>query len=329
MVTIRDVAREAGVSIGTVSRVMSGSSATSESSRMRVREVAERLGYVPNLQARSLRGAGTGVLGLLVPDVRNAYFAEFAHAAEQEGLRRGYVTVLANADEDGARQDRYLRALQSQRVDGMLVVPQGERAEELGRLVGTGAPLVFADRRIDGLDVPTVSFDVAGGMRQALEYLAVRGHQRVGYAGGPLSTSTGRDRKRAFDEISRELELDSDPALSVLGSNRTSDGGMAVAEFLQLRPPPTAVITSNGLIALGVLLALRQRGLRHGADLELVSYDDEDWMPLVEPGLTVIAHDPDVLGATAMRLLFERVDGGRPDSIVLPTRLVMRAGEVR
>lgn len=326
MATIRDVAREAGVSIGTVSRVMSGSTATSETSRARVQEVADRLGYVPNPQARSLRGAGTVMLGLLVPDVRNSYFAEFAHAAEQEALRRGYVTVLANADEDEAQQDRYLRALQSQRVDGMLVVPQSERSEQLRRLADTGAALVFADRRVEGLAVPTVAFDVAGGMRQALEYLAARGHQRIGYVGGPLSTSTGRDRKQAFDDVSRELELDSDPALSVLGNNRTSDGAVAIGAFLGLHRPPTALITSNALLALGALLALRQRGMHHGEDMELVSYDDEDWMQLVEPGLTVIAHDPDVMGVTAMRLLFERIGGGRPGSVLLPSRLVAHGG---
>lgn len=326
MVTIRDVAREAGVSIGTVSRVMTGSSATSESSRARVQEVAARLGYLPNLQARSLRGVGTGVLGLLVPDVRNTYFAEFAHAAEQEALRRGYVTVLANADEDEAQQDRYLRTLQTQRVDGMLVVPQSEHSEQLRRLADAGTSLVFADRWVDGLEVPTVAFDVAGGMRQALEHLAAGGHQRIGYVGGPLSTSTGRARKRAFDEVSRELELDSDPALTVLGNNRRSDGAAAIGAFLELRRPPTAMVTSNGLLALGALLALRRRGLRHGEDIELVSYDDEDWAPLVEPGLTVIADDPDVMGTTAMRLLFERIAGGHPDSVLLPTRLVRHGG---
>lgn len=322
MVTIRDIAREAGVSLGTVSRVLSGSSATSEDSRSRVREVADRLGYVPNLQARALRGAGTGVLGLVVPDVRNPYFADLAYAAEREALRHDRVTVLANADEDADRQDRYLRALQTQRVDGMLVVPQGERSEELRRFASSGAPLVFADRRIDDLDVPSVTFDVASGMRQALVHLARQGHQRIAYVGGPLTTSTGRDRKRAFDDVGAELGLDPDPALQVLGSNRRAAGATAAAVLFGLDRPPTALVTSNGLLALGVLLAFSERGLRHGEDVELLTFDDEDWVPLVAPPLPVIAHDPELMGTTAMRLLFECADGRRPESVVLPTRLV-------
>lgn len=322
MVTIRDVAREAGVSIGTVSRVMSGSSETSESSRARVHEVAARLGYVPNAHARSLRGAGTGVLGLVVPDVRNPYFANLAYAAEREALRHGSVTVLANADEDEVQQDRYLRALQTQRVDGLLVVPQSEQSQELQHLASTGVPLVFADRRVLNLDVPSVTFDVAGGMRQALAYLAGLGHRRVAYVGGPLSTSTGRDRKRAFDDVTRELELDAEPELSVLGPNRKAAGGAAVATLFDLSRPPTAIITSNALLALGVLLALQVRGLRHGKDIDLLSFDREDWMPLVEPGLAVIEHDPGLMGTTAMRLLFEQAAGRRPESVLLPTRLV-------
>lgn len=323
MVTIRDIAREAGVSIGTVSRVLSGSTATSEQSRARVTAAAAHLNYVPNLQARALRGAGTGVLGLLVPDARNPYFADFAYAAEREALRHGFVTVLANADEDEHQQDRYLQTLQTQRVDGLLVVPQNEQSVQLRRIAASGTPLVFADRRIVGVDVPSVTFDVADGMRQALQYLAGAGHRRVGYIGGPLSTSTGRERRQAFDEQAQHLDLELDPDLVALGGNRSADGTGALGSLLQLRRPPTAVITSNGLLALGALLALRQQHLHHGTDLELLSFDNEDWMALVEPALPVITHDPALMAATGVRMLLERAAGSTPDSVVLPTRLLL------
>jgi LacI family transcriptional regulator len=323
VVTIRDIAREAGVSIGTVSRVLSGSTATSEHSRLRVTEAAARLKYVPNLQARALRGAGTGVLGLLVPDARNPYFADFAYAAEREALRHGFVTVLANADEDQHQQDRYLETLQTQRVDGLLVVPQNEQSEQLRAIAAMGrTPMVFADRRIVGLDVPSVTFDVADGMRQALQHLTSKGHRRIGYIGGPLDTSTGRERKDAFDDISARLGLDPDPHLTILGGNRSAAGTAALTALLKLQQRPTAVITSNGLLALGALMALRQHDLRHGDDVELLSFDDEEWMALIEPVLPVITHEPELMATTAVRMLMARASGDLPESVVLPTRLL-------
>jgi len=328
MPTIRDVAAKAGVSIGTVSRVLAGSDSTSEASRSQVRAAVEALGYAPNARAQSLRLLRTGVLGLSISDVRNPFFAEIAHAAEQEALRHGYVTMLGNANEDMAQEVRYLDTFASQRVDGVLMSPQGADGTRIQRLLDHGTPVVFVDRTLENVAVPSVTSDSRMGMGQALEYLAGRGHTRVGYVGGPVTVSTGRARLAAFQSVRAELQLDLDDDLVYLGDYRQASGAAALAHFLALPSAPTAVVTGDSLMALGTLVGLRERGLWLGEEIEVVSFDDVDWMSLITPGLTAIAHDAAAMGTLGMRLLLERIAGAAPAPMVLPTHIVTR-GTVR
>ncbi|GAA2450093.1 LacI family DNA-binding transcriptional regulator [Agromyces soli] len=320
MSTIHDVARLAGVSIGTVSRVLSGNPATSPESRERVREAALQLGYTPNARAQSLRLARTGVIGLSISDVRNPFFADAAHGAEQEALAAGRVTMLANADEDSAIEARYLRAFRAQRVDGVLMSPQGGSAEGARSLVEAGIPVVLLNRTLDGVDAPVVTFDVRQGIEQAIMHLRDRGHRRIGLIAGPVSVSTGRARVSAFESIRDELGLDPAPELVQLADGRRGGGADAAERLLDLSPAPTAVLSSNALMSSGAFEAIRGRG----AAVELVSFDDQDWMRLVDPPLSVIEQDAAHMGAVAMRLLLELIDGGSPRSVTLPTRLIPR-----
>jgi len=323
-VTIKDVAARAGVSAATASRVLSGHPATSPLARTRVEEAAAELGFRPNAQARSLRSTRTGIIGLLISDVRNPFFADLAHGAEQEALNLGLVTLLANANESVEQQNRYLEVLLTQRVDGMIVAPQGGDEAELDELLASRRPVVFVDRIIEGAGVPSVTADNSGGMRQAVEHLAGLGHTRIGCIAGPQSTSTGRERYEAFRAAVAEAGADQDPGLVVFGDFQAASGMSGARRLLGLANPPTALIAADGLMTLGAVRVCQEEGIRIGEQLSLVGYDDIETFSIMRPALTLVGQDAREMGRAAVRLLQEMIDGGQPAPVVLPARLLVR-----
>lgn len=309
--------------MGTTSRVLSGNPSTSPAARERVHAAVAELGYRPDARARSLRSARSQTVGLLISDVRNPFFADVAHGAEQAALRSSYVTLLANANEDPKQQDTYLESFLTQRVDGIIIAPQGEESAHL-RALATTVPLVFVDRTVDGFEVPSVTSDNALGIDQAVAHLADRGHTRIGYIGGPRSISTGRARHDAFVRAVARHRLDTDPGLITSGDFRSASGAVAAERLLSGAQPPTALLAADSPMAVGALGALRRRGLRIGSDVDLVAFDDIEWFSELDPPLTVVSHDAQAMGSTAMRLLLDVIEGRTPESVVLPTRLVVR-----
>ena len=223
-ITIKDVAALAGVSVATTSRVLSGNPATSADARSRVHAAATELDYHPNAQARALRSTRTHAIGLLVPDVRNPFFADLAHTVEQAALVHGFATLLGNANERKDQQDRYLDNLIARRVDGIIVAPLGDGSGSIRSVVAREIPAVFIDRTIDGIDLPSVTTDSDTGIREAVDHLAALGHTRIGYIAGPQSTSTGRERYASFVRAAGARHLSLDPALIVFGDFQAESG---------------------------------------------------------------------------------------------------------
>ncbi|GAB2503637.1 LacI family DNA-binding transcriptional regulator [Promicromonospora xylanilytica] len=325
MATIKDVAALAGVSLGTASRVLSGSSQTSPDSRARVTAAAEQLNYIANGPARSLRRSRTDVLGLLVSDIRNPFFSELAHAAEREAQRRGYTVLLANADEDAAQEAAYLRTFASQRIDGLLIAPQGSDLTQLRSLRASGLPLVFVDRSVDGIDVPTISTDNDGGVRSALTWLHGRGHREVAFVGGPPAVSTGSERRVAFLRIRDELGLSADPRLIAHGDFRTESGAEAMRAVLASGARPTAVLSADGLMTLGVSRALREESAGAFGDVEVVSFDDLDWFALVSPPVSAVRNDATAIGRLGVGALVDVIEGRPAASHRVATSFVDRS----
>jgi LacI family transcriptional regulator len=327
-VTIRDVAARAGVSLGTASRVLSGNPATSPDARARVTEAAAALGYRPNAQARSLRLTRTHVLGLLVSDVRNPFFADIAHAAEQAALDANYVSLLGNANENVDQQDRYIETFLTQRVDGVVLAPQGPSAT-LDTLLESRLPVVFVDRKVEGLDVPSVTTDSRLGLDEAVAHLVAAGHQRIGYIGGPQSISTGRERHDAFIASLQRHGLAIDPGLITFGDFRLASGTEAAERLLAVSERPTALLAADNLMAEGALTTIRRQGLRVGADVEVIAFDDIEWFAHMDPPISVIAQDAGAVGRRAVELLLRVIAGGVPESVVLPTKFINRSGAHR
>ena len=321
--TIKDVAEKAGVSAATASRVLSGHSATSEEARQAVRTAAEELGFRPNAQARSLRKTSTQTIGLLLPDVRNPFFADLAHAVEQRAREFGYLTLFGNANESQEQQDSYVDVMLSQRVDGLIAAPQGE-ARDLSGLLAGEVPTVFVDRVIEGAGVPTVTADNAGGITDAVRHLAGLGHTRIGYIAGPQATSTGRERLEAFRAAVVETGSDQDADLVYFGDFQAASGAAGARFLLDLENPPAALLAADSLMSIGAVGVCNERALSIGSDLAFVAYDDIEAFTLVNPALTVIAHDVHAMGRLAVDLLIAEITGESPQSVVLPSRLIIR-----
>nr|WP_273544477.1 substrate-binding domain-containing protein [Arthrobacter jiangjiafuii] len=270
-----------------------------------------------------MRKTSTQTIGLLLPDVRNPFFADLAHAVEQRAREFGYLTLFGNANESQQQQDSYLDVMLSQRVDGLIAAPQGE-ARHLTGLLGGEVPTVFVDRVVDGAELPSVTADNTGGIADAVRHLTALGHARIGYIAGPQSTSTGRERLQAYRAAVADTGADADASLVYLGDFQSASGAAGARHLLDLPNPPSALLAADSLMSIGAVGVCNERGLAIGPDLAFVAYDDIEAFTLLNPALTVIAHDVHAMGRLAVDLLLAEIAGEAPESVVLPSTLIIR-----
>jgi LacI family transcriptional regulator len=324
--TMKDVATLAGVSLGTVSRVVNGDPGRPDLAE-RVHEAVRLLGYQRDLTASTLRRAdrSSASVGLLVSDVGNPFFAAVLRGVEDVARERGSVTVVASSDEDPQRERDLATALTSRRVDGLIVVPTGTDNSYLRERL----PLVFIDRPPRYLDADTVLTDNAGGAAAALAHLFRHGHTRVAFLGDRTGLHTASERLRGYRETLLAAGRTMEPVLVRLDLGSADASGAATLDLLDLPDPPTALLTGQNLITVGALRALRARARQH--DVALVGFDDVPLADLLDPGVSVVAQQPVLLGRHAAELLFDRIDGyaGPSRSVVVPTELIERgSGEL-
>ncbi|PRX49327.1 LacI family transcriptional regulator [Prauserella shujinwangii] len=318
-VTIRDVAKAAGVSTSTVSRALSGSELVEPRTREAVLRTAEQLGYLPNRAARGLITGRTGNLGLIVPDLANPFFPDVVKGIQARAREADYSVFLADTDEDPSAELGLVRALAKQ-VDGIILCSPRMNAEDL-RTASAAAPLVAVNRR--GSHVPAVTIDNAGGMRQAVAHLAALGHHRVGYVAGPRSSWSNRERVRA---IRAAAETERVELVEVGNAPPQFEGGVAVADLV-VAAEVTAVIAYNDVVALGLLTRLAARGIEVPRDLSVVGIDDIAMSGMFSPALTTVSIPKAQSGRAAVELLLQVLDnpGGRnPSRREIPTQLLVR-----
>lgn len=325
MATIIDVARHAGVSTATVSRVLSGKNPVSDEMRERVLETVDLLGYRPNALARSLREEHTKTLGLVIGNVMNPFFTSIARAVEDAAMERGYTVSLGNSDESSEKEEAYLKVLLENRVDGLIISPARAESPHLVRVVEEGVPVVFVDRSIEGVGAPVVRADGRRAVEELVGYLVGLGHERLATISGPSATISGRERLDDFIGAASEHGVAVPEEFVKVGDFRRASGFAAMRELLELPRHPTAVFAANNLMALGALQAIREAGLRVPEDVSLASFDDVSWFGLVDPPVTAIAQPTQELGKTAAGMLFEMMEeGGSPESRILAAKLVIR-----
>ena len=331
--TISDVARRAGVSGMTVSRVINNAGYVSTATRQRVERAIEELGYVPNALARQLRSKRTKILALIVSDITNPFFTTIARGVEDAAAPRGFSVMFCNTDESETEEAQYLLMVIQRQVDGVLLVPATSSGASFRLLQAHRMPVVVLDRRVTARHVDSVRCDSEAGAHALTRHLIALGHTRIAVLTGRRAISTSTDRvagcRRALEES--RLELDDDLVRYGgynFGSLNQADGYQMARDVLGAASPrPTAIFAANNFIAFGAIRALGEAGLRVPEDMSVVAFDDLPAEWAVDPFLTVAAQPAYEIGRRAAELLLDRIAGepgaaGR--AVVLPFEMIVR-----
>jgi LacI family transcriptional regulator len=324
--TLNDVARLAGVSTMTVSRVINGSGYTSPESRERVNRAIAELGYMPNVLARQLRSSRTKTLALVLTDIANPFFTTIARGVEDAARAQGYAVMFCNTDESVDEELEYVRVLIQRRVDGVLLVPATDSSGSIELLRKHDLPVVILDRRLRAGGVDEVRADSEGGAYMAVHHLVELGHRHIAVLAGPESVSTSADRVTGYKRALAEAGIDAVPQQILFGEYTEASGYEMTSRILAASDIPTAIFAGNNFIAFGAIQKLREAGMQIPADMSIVVFDDlpQGW---ILPFLTVISQPAYEIGKQAAELMLERLAGDEPiapRTIVLPSSLIVR-----
>ena len=327
MASIKDVARQAGVSTTTVSRVLSSPDAVRAPLRERVEQAIAALAYRPNLAARRLRQQRASLIGLIVSDIRNPFFTDLGRAVEDVAYRNGLRLILCNTDEDPAKERAYLELMADEQASGVIISPtlDGLRSLKGGKSSSPAPypfPLVLVDRAQPDTPTDRVLLDNTGAARRLTDHLLDAGYRRIAALAGARST-TGLQRQDGYGEAMRARGLEPIPTWV---PPTVEAGFEAAAALLARADRPDALLATNGLLLMGALQAIQAAGLRIPQDIGLAGFDNNDWTALPSLDITVIAQPTYDIGRTAAELLMQRLaEPARPArSVVLEGVLMVR-----
>jgi LacI family transcriptional regulator len=327
-VTMRDVARLAGVSVATVSAVINGGPKVSQLRSERVRQAMEALDYYPDQVARSLKVGKTGVVGMVIPDITNSFFAHLIRGTEDVARQHGYSVILCDSAEDPQQERLLLNTLFSRRVDGVLMACSDASAA-YDRLMRRRFPMVFVDRIPRGLTHSAVSTDNVAAACQATRHLIELGHTRIAFLTGRLGLSPHAGRLEGFRQAMEGANLPIRECYLCQGDGQTETGYRIGSELLGMETPPTAIVSSNHNVMLGLMRAVAQLGLKCPSDVSVVGFDDSAWSMHHTPRLTVIAQRADQIGKTAFEMLLKKMQAPeseppQPELVLVPAELRIR-----
>jgi len=326
MVTIYDIARRANCSAMTVSKVINNTGRISEATRKRVLAIMEEMNYIPNSMARSLVLQETRILSLLITDITNPFYTSLARGAEDAALRHGYKLLLANSDEDMAKEKAYIETIMATRVDGVLYSPTGdESATLIERLTQLDIPVVLVDREVPGVTCDMVLGDSRAGARSMVEHLIEYGHRRIALVNGPLHVSTSRLRLEGYKDALQAHGIPYDPSLIVEAGYQQAQTSTTAARLLELDDRPTAVFAANNFFALGTIRTFQQQGLRVPEDISVCCFDELEAGFVVDPFMTVMAQPAYEFGTIAVDLLVERIRDKQADKRTIMLQPVLHS----
>ena len=327
-VTIVDIARAAGVSKSTVSLVLQGSPLVKPDKREKVQDAIRRLGYIYHRGAANLRRSVSDVVGLVINDLTNPFFAEMTVGLEAALQTAGLIPFLANTGESPARQALVMRTMREHGAVGYVLCPAiGTDAADLAEVRGWGLPVTTVMRRLPGDWLSSVTPDNVGGARRATEHLLRLGHRRIAFLGGRSGMVVHEERRAGWEKALRHAGLPADPSLVVESTPNRAGGALALQRVLSVAEPPTAALCFNDVVAIGVIYALDGRGLAAGRDFAVVGFDDIADARLIHPPLTTVAVESQRLGEHAAAILLEQLAGtaAGPQHITGDARLIVRA----
>ena len=331
-ITIKDIAKYAGVSVGTVSKVINNQGNVREDLRLRVESIIEKLNYRPSALARSIKRSRTDTIGLIIPKIMNSFYIQVIELTERIVNKKNYTLFLGNSDEDIETEVRYLRKFSTMRIDGLILASVGKINEakiqaELSSYSALSIPVVLLVRRLPNIDFDMVMLDNTNGAYKATRYLLDRGHKRIGIISSSIQTSAGQERIDGYMKALEELQIPHDSKLIHFGGLTIEGGYQKTNELLGLDNPPSAIFVASNFQLLGALRALKGKNVNIPDEISLICFDDTEWSSFADPPLTVVKPLTEELCHVATKYLFERIDGeysGERRRKIIPTELVVR-----
>ncbi|MCW3489993.1 LacI family DNA-binding transcriptional regulator [Dethiobacter alkaliphilus] len=311
MVTIKDIAKKAQVSYATVSRALNNRPEVNEATREMVQQVARELGYRPNSVARSLVTKQTKSIGLVVPDITNPFFAELAQSVEEVASAAGYNVFLCNTNWDEDKELSYLNLLESRQTDGIILAQTDDHGNNIKKFLERNLPLVLTHSLFDKVDCNQVVVDDIRGGFLAANHLLWLGHHRIAYVGGNETTKATVDRLEGYKRALAEQDIAFDENLISYGSFKWQSGRERTKQLLRQNShnPPTAVFAGNDIIALGVMQAAEEMGLKVPEQLAVVGFDDVEFASYPKIQLTTVSQPRNNMGEMAVKMLISQIKG--------------------
>ncbi|MGA2858900.1 MAG: LacI family DNA-binding transcriptional regulator [Candidatus Sulfotelmatobacter sp.] len=306
---IKEVAARARLSTATVSRTINQSGLVRPRTAERVKRAIRELSYYPNTQARALVSGRTQMFGLIISDIVNPFFPELVKSFEFAAIHRGYEVIVANTDYNSERMGGCVRRMIERKVDGVAIMTSEIDRHLLDELSHRRLPIVFLDVGQLKPLISNIKVDYSKGIGEAVQHIVSLGHERIGFISGPLTLRSARTRRSAFLKCIRACGISKRQRSVVVGNHKIDGGQEAMMQLLSLPNPPTAVLTSNDLTAIGALRAITRVGLSVPNDISVVGFDDIELSQFTQPPLTTVRLSRDELGRKAFDALYEMAAG--------------------
>lgn len=332
--TIKDVAKLAGVSKATVSKVLNNTAKISEQVRKQVQEAAEKLVYRPSQIARSLKNKTTKSIGLVLPSVTDPFFTEVIRGVHSVATEKGYMVILCDSEEDIRTEFSYIQILEDIWVDGIVFsgIRGGKDEDEKIRILyDKGVPTVLVDRETEDYFTNAVIIDDKEAAFKATRYCLEMGHRKIGFIAAPLDVKIFSKRLEGYKEALQTFGLDVDENLIQQGDLSPRSGRMAAKRLLNCKKRPTTIFASTDMMAVGALKEIQESGLNVPKDISLIGFDDIPLVSLVTPSLTTVHAPSHEMGVEATRLLIRQIEGESVSrtKLILETKLMIRESVVR
>jgi len=325
-ITLKDVARLAGVSVSTVSRALLDKSDISEETKAKVNRIAEDIGYLPNTLARDLRTRRTHTIGLVISDNSNPFYARLVRGVQNAAIKRGFHMVFVNSDENYEMETKAVKFLKQLRVAGLILSPAANTIDHVHEYSNINLPLVVVTRRLEGIDVNTVKVDDIKGAYLGTSHLIELGYHDIVFINGPMHISNARDRLKGYSEALMRNHLPFKEQLIFSGNINSYDGYQTAKKVLE-SVEPQAIFCYSDFVAIGVMKALAECGHKVPDDVSIVGFDDIELLQFMPTSLTTIRHPMYEIGEKATNLLIDIISKRKkegPYNYILEPELIVR-----
>lgn len=327
-ISIKDIARAAGVSHSTVSRALADNPLIAQETRARIQRLAQKMGYTPNAIARGLVTQRTRAIGVIVTSIADPFVSEVVRGIEEVAGDQRYRVFLGTSHNDPQREVNLVKALREWRVDGVIVAASRVGSLYKPMLKEIGVPIVLINNQHEGTYLHAVAMNDVQGAQLATRHLIEQGHRIIGHILGPQDHASSANRLTGYRRALAQAKIRFDASLVVQGNGR-AEGGAQVLDLIKHSPRPTAIFCYNDMTAIGALSVLKRHGMRVPTDISIVGFDDIPFAAYVDPPLTTIHQPKDEMGRIAMRMLLNLLAGQTVDNVVIEGQLIVRESSAR